>query len=336
MKFLKALFGRKAPPETTLVVSAPPVKTLPDWGWTPDTSMPIPNWDLLDRSAPDDASALDTFWRDAAEAWLQALSFNLGEGYVIAGSERFLVLSSLSPRERKLVLDYSDRARRRILKTLEGVAQDDGHGPHIVIVFDDIDQYHEYVLHYIPDEDENGMSSGMFINRGYGHYIFVKSDLERVEPIIAHELTHALLRHLPIPLWLNEGTAVNTEKHLVPHLASPRNALYTPREMTQRHAKFWNARTIQEYWSGTAFHRPDEGMELSYDLAERMVKLLAEDYARYRALLNAADANDAGAAAITQHYGFELCELATAILGEGRWQPDPDTWYERSVETGNG
>ena len=335
MKFLKSLFGRKAAQET-LVVSAPPVKTLPDWCWTPDTTMPIPNWDLVQRTAPADAAALDAFWRDAADAWLQALSFNLGEGFAIAGSEHFLLLSPLSARERTLALEWSERAHRRILKTLDGVARAAGHGPHVVIVFDDIDQYHEYVLHYVPDEDDNAMSAGMFIDRGYGHYIFVKSDLERMEPIVAHELTHALVSHLPIPLWLNEGTAVNTEKHLVPHLAAPRNALYTPREMEQRHAKFWNARTIQEFWSGPSFRRPDEGAELSYDLAERMVKLLAEDYARYRELLNAADADDAGDVALTQAYGFDLAQLAAAILGDGDWRPRPDAWYERITETGGG
>ncbi|MDC8015172.1 hypothetical protein [Tahibacter soli] len=335
MKFLKSLFGRKTSAHETLVVSAPPVKTLPDWCWTPDTTMPIPNWDLVERTAPDDAVALGAFWRDAADAWLQALSFNLGEGFAIAGSEHFLLLSSLSARQRRLAIDFSERAHRRILKTLDGVARAAGHRPHVVIVFDDIEQYHEYLLHYVPDEDDKAMSAGMFINRGYGHYIFVKSDLDRMEPIVAHELTHALVSHLPIPLWLNEGTAVNTEKHLVPHLASPRNALYTPREMERRHAKFWNARTIQEYWAGTSFRRPDEGAELSYDLAERMVKLLAEDYPRYRTLLNTADAEDAGDAALLHAYGFDLTQLATAILGEGHWRPRPDAWDERSVETGN-
>ena len=336
MKFLKSLFGRGAAKQTTFFASAPPMKMLPSHCWTTGTTMPIPDWDAVAATEPSGAAALDAFWRDSAEAWMQSLAFNLGEGYTIAGSEHFLLLSPMPARQRELTLDYSERAHRRILKALDGVARDTGHGPQVVIVFDEIDEYHEYVANYVPDDEEHAVSAGMFINRGYGHYVFVKSDLDRMEPIIAHELTHALLTHLPIPLWLNEGTAVNTEKHLVPHLAAPRNALYTPREMEQRHKKFWNARTIQQFWSGMSFRRPDEGSELSYDLAERMVKLLGEDYPRYRSLLNTAQAEDAGAPAVAQAYGFELHKLAAAIIGEGDWRPDPAEWDELSVATSAG
>lgn len=103
--------------------------------------------------------------------------------------------------------------------------------------------------------------------------------MSAIEPTIAHELTHYLLQHLPIPAWLNEGIAVNTEHRLSP----PGRPLYTPDEMHEKHLAFWDETTIQEFWSGKSWRRPDEGNSLSYDLAVHFVAMSSRDFAAFLA-----------------------------------------------------
>ncbi len=97
--------------------------------------------------------------------------------------------------------------------------------------------------------------------------------------------------------------------------------------MAAKHAAFWNEHTIQEFWTGHSFLRPDDGNLLSYDLAERMTRLLsAEDYARYAALLQAARAEDGGIGALRDAFGLDPGDVAAEVLGTGPWQAQPSTW----------
>lgn len=297
--------------------------------WRSDTTMPVADWNAAHRQAKQhqDGSALDDYWWSAAFAWLEALRAHLGDHYRIESSDSFAVLSSLEGRQLQLAIASCERYRKRILRSLDGIASSWGHGPHVVLIFDDIDTYYNYVGNYYPG-GTFAMSSGMFIQHGYGHFVFVRSDLDVMEPIMAHELTHCLLAPLPIPAWLNEGAAVNMEKQLVPHYADPRHRGSMHQEAGRDRAEFWNAQTIQEFWSGKSFLRPDKGSSLSYDLAEELTRLIARDYDHYRAFMNSADRKDAGIEAAAATLGFTLGDLAGAVLGEGSWEPDPLAWQE--------
>ena len=180
----------------------------------------------------------------------------------------------------------------------------------------------------MPDADELALSSGVFINQGYGHFVFVAEELERIEPVIAHEMTHSLLAHLPLPAWVNEGIAVNTERRLCPR---SRNGFTAP-ELQSKFAEFWNAETIED-WSGKAWLRPDDGNSLSYELATTFIGLAARDWSTFAAFVNAADVADAGDAAAQSHLGYSVTRLAEAVLGPGDWKPDPTRWDE-GVERG--
>lgn len=307
-----------------------PVLELPDGFWLPDTSLSIPDWSAVATLAPPDGAPdeqADAFWQLAATAWLTRMAKELDDTYRVAHSDHFALLAPLSARECQVTLDFAERVRRRILKTLPGVAASDGHGPIAVLLFDDPEDYYAYVDHYYPSEGVFAMSSGMFVDAGYGHFVFMADDVSQMEPVLVHELTHALLRHLNLPRWLDEGAAVNMEKYLVPHLADPRRNLYAAHEMAAKHAAFWNEHTIQEFWTGHSFLRPDDGNLLSYDLAERMTRLLsAEDYARYAALLQAARAGDGGIGALRDAFGLDPGDVAAEVLGAGPWQAQPSTW----------
>ena len=150
-----------------------------------------------------------------------------------------------------------------------------------------------------------------------------------MEPVIAHELTHCLLQHLPLPAWLNEGIAVNTEQRLCPR----GRPLYTPKETQEKHLEFWNESTIQEFWSGKSWLRPDEGNLLSYDMAKTFVVMAAEAFEAFRGFANAADAADGGNAAAKKHLGYPVENRAQAVLGDGPWEPKPELWKD-GVERG--
>jgi len=297
--------------------------------WRGDASVPIADWHALSQH-PDasDASTCDAYWTSAALQWLDAMRSHFDAGYPVARSAHFALFSAMDARESRLTLDVCERMRRRVLQALPGVAEDRGHGPHVALVFESIDDYYAYVGNYYATAGDYAMSSGMFIQHGYGHFVFVRSEIDAMEPVIAHELTHSLVAHLPIPAWLNEGVAVSTEKALLPHLADPRMALWTPRELEAKHAAFWNAQTIQEFWIGKSFLRPDEGNALSYDLGERLVRLLARDYATFATFMNAAGMDDAGLAAARDVLAVDLGDAVAAILGEGTWRPQPQSWSD--------
>lgn len=293
--------------------------------------MPIPDWE---RIAGDDLPEWsqdyrDAYWTSAARHWLQALLTVLPPEYSIRESENFLLLSPLGARKAELFQRYCQTALRRISKNLEGLRSEGG-WKQVVIVFAGEDEYYDYISHYYPEGGEYAMSSGVFLSAGYGHFVTFEADLDAIEPVIAHELTHALLSHLPIPLWLNEGMAVNTEHVFFPRLADPRTALYRPNEMRDKHAAFWNAGTIQEFWTGRSFQRTDDGVMLSYDLATHVTALAARDEAAFKIFLREAHWKDAGMSAAT-HLGYPLHHLIEAVLGEGPWEPAPETW-ESAVE----
>ena len=300
--------------------------------WRTDATLPIPEWDKVAPPDPASQEELHRFWNTAAYGWLVELGARLGTQYFIAESDEFMLLGALSARQQELALEYAEKTRSRVLKVLPEVASDEGYGKSVMLVVHDHDAYYEYITNYytdVPDADELAFSSGVYLNRGYGHFVFVAEDLDRIEPVIAHELTHSLLAHLPLPAWVNEGIAVNTERRLCPRSRSG----FTAAELRARQAQFWNADTIQEFWSGKAWLRPDEGNTLSYELAAAFTGLAAQDWPTFAAFVNAADVGDAADSAAQKHLGYPVAHLAEAVLGAGEWAPDPTRWKE-GVERG--
>lgn len=192
----------------------------------------------------------------------------------------------------------------------------------ILVVLDDEDSYYAYVSAGYPDGGEYGLSGGMFIDAGCPHFVTRRDDLALIEPVIAHELTHAALAHLRLPLWLDEGIAVNTERRLAPTAAG----VHTPAQMHARHQAFWNGETIQQFWSGNAFARPDDGQMLSCDLARILVQHLSVDWAAFEAFAAHAERADAGHGAARRHLEVDLAAWVCALLErptDPAWAPQP-------------
>lgn len=294
-----------------------------------ETEFPVLGWQaahLWIESIPD-ADARGAAWARLERAWLEHMESALGAPYAVHESETSLLLSTLDQNVADATLDFMSKSLQRIIRVLDGIAEVSEWGKDILVVFDDEAAYYRYVSQYYPADGEFAASSGMYINAGCGHFATVKADLQAIEPIIVHEMTHACLSHLPIPAWLNEGLAVNTEHRLSPS-GAPR---FTPREMHARHRAFWGDTEIQEFWSGKSFLRNDDGNMLSYDLARILVSQLSADWPSFRSFVLSANIADAGAAAAMEHLDLDLGAAASALLEReptDAWAPNPALWLE--------
>ncbi len=316
---------RTPPPAQITAPDTPPL----DFGAVLEDAagFPIPDWPTVQGwvdSIPNEHARAQA-WCDCEQAWLQHMQVALGAGFHLRTQGSALLLSSLPGHVADATLAFVNKTVTRIVRALDGVAEVAVGGYDILIVFDDENSYYRYVSHCYPEEGEFAASGGMYINHGCGHFVTVKADLRAVEPVIAHELTHACLDHLPIPAWLNEGLAVNTEQLLCPPLPTAVNL----QQLKARHRKFWGPKEIQEFWSGASFLRSDEGNTLSYDLARILVRHLAADWDRFRPFALEADLADSAAAAATKHLGVDLGAAVCAALElepDSSWSPDPKAW----------
>lgn len=148
-----------------------------------------------------------------------------------------------------------------------------------VLVTHDLETYYAYIAAYMPD-DENALNGGMYINHGYGHFVFTYLDISQAEAVLAHELTHSLVSHLPPPAWLNEGVAPICEQ-----AATGRDAANHD-DIQDTLGTYWTAETIQDLWSGCGFNRQGEGQPQSYHLAKVLTHMLTGDRPRFLAFLH--------------------------------------------------
>ncbi len=283
---------------------------------------PVMDWSAADEwlaSIPDEASRRIAR-EDCQRAWLLHLRDALGPHFSLHESERAFVLSSLEPAVVEATARYVATARSRVSRVLGALAKFPEGQKSIVVVFDHEEDYYHYVAGYYPGDGEFAFSSGMFIDAGCPHFVVRRGDLNAVEPVIAHELAHGALAHLRLPLWLDEGLAVNTE-HKVAVASRPAQ---TPAQLHAMHLRFWGDEEIQQFWTGESFRRADDGNQLSYDLARIMVEQMARSWAPFEAFVQNASREDAGAAAAREHLDVRLGAFVCALMGRepaDAWEP---------------
>lgn len=265
-------------------------------------------------------SDMDTSWQAFSKVWMNKVIEELGGAYALYESPNFILVTAQNDTYHKNLLAFLEQSLSRILKYLEGIASDEGYGKHIAIVFDQYEDYYSYISYFYP-EGEHSISSGVYLNKGYGHFALPYQDLDQVEPVVAHELTHACLAHLPIPLWLNEGLAVTLENDLTGSWP-----LRMDNEQFIKHKKFWNREIVQQFWSGESFGRTDQGNSLSYELARFAIKSLSHNYKEFQNFALKADYKDGGEAAALESFGGSLGGLIEQFFGPGDWIPQPQTW----------
>lgn len=286
-------------------------------------NFPRPNWEAIYEHVEKELKNKDQheLWCEIARLWMGRVTTCLPENYSIHESDNFILITSETNKYVSLFLAFLERTLKKILSTLHNIASDDGYGKYVVLVFDDIDVYYTYISHFYRGDGVYGLSSGVYLNKGYGHFAFPHQELTYAESIAAHEMTHALLAHLPIPAWLNEGMAVSIENIITSYMPPRMDG-----EMYHRHLSFWGKDEIQEFWSGDIFHRSDEGQELSYHLAQFAVQSLSQDRKTFTQFANKANYSDGGESAAIEVYEGSLGGLIAQYFGEGDWSPNPEDW----------
>jgi hypothetical protein len=335
LSLLRSLLGRKAaetakPAATpTNTNQAPPLEVV-----VGDTSAfalgqhllrhegyPIPDWQAVQTWTTGFASPdlQGLAWTAIERAWLLHMRESLGLEFRVQESTTVLLLSSLETNVARTTIDYMERTLGRVIKLLDGIAEIPPLGKDILLVFNDDKSYYRYVSYYYPEGGEFAFSGGMHINAGCSHYVTVKNDLHAIEPVIAHEMTHGCLGHLPLPVWLNEGLAVNIEQRL-----TGVRPTHTPQQLRSKHLAFWGTEEIQQFWTGESFLRTDDGNLLSYDLARLMVEHMGKDWEVFKQFALSVSQVDAGASAARECLGVELGELVCVLLDQrpsAAWEP---------------
>jgi hypothetical protein len=309
-----------------------PVQLLNQEAWFSDShGFPQPDWNAIaewiERSVPE--ADHDGAWEQCARSWLQRLVSRLGEGYTVAESPNFRFLSDLPAESRRSKLLFLEDARRRMRDVL-GEALSAAEGKHVVLRFSAIEDFDAYISHFHPD-GEFGGTSGTFLRTGYPHIAYPQVWSDQPDaPVLVHELAHNLMAHLPIPSWLNEALAMAFEADIAGTPLPP-----LTRELAGQHRDYWTATTIQEFWSGRAFSSV-EAQELAYSLSRVMLNLIYTELRpsrqEFRAFVQSATWDDAGAAAAEKHLDIPLENIVAAFLGPGEWRPQPDHWSDEAPD----
>lgn len=343
LKLLRSLVGTRSRDDASASPApAPPATQVPAPGvedfdlvanLIDANGLPVVDWAVVQAwiAGIADQDAQAKAWAACEIAWLEHLRAALGTHYRLVQRGHVVLLSSLDERITAATITFVDKTLQRVMRVLDGIAKQSPWGHSILVVFDDDETYYRYLAHYYAQAGEFAGSGGVYISNGCGHFATVKTDLRSIEPVIAHELTHGCLGHLPIPTWLNEGLAVNTEQRLCPPPPDTFGHRPSPQQMHARHQQFWGSAEIQEFWSGKSFVRTGNSNELSYDLARILVSQLASDWERFRPFALAADMADGGDSAAREHLGVPLANLAAALLEQpfdASWTPAPNLWSD--------
>ena len=265
-------------------------------------------------------------WSVCERAWLEHLTACLGDGYRLDEGETARLLSSLSVREAQATLDFMEKTPPRIVRVLEGVAAVAPWGKDLLIVFDDQDTYYRYVARHYPDSGEFGFSSGMHLHDG--PLLVFRDDEGRAG---GDRAGHRPRDDACVPgAPADPGVAQRRARgeHRAPSDAAAAAAI-TPQQVHRMHLRFWNAETVQEFWSGRSFLRSDQGQMLSYELAATIVEQLAKSWPPFRDFAREASLDDAGAASARRHFDLDLGALVSALVergGDPAWSPDPRRW----------
>lgn len=297
-----------------------------EWFSHADT-FPRPDWEAVNSWIETSVATeqLGDAWEEAMRHWLHRLCARLGGAYGTAESQNFHLLCNLPGTARVDTLRLLETSHARISHVLGEIEPSEAQRKHVIIRFAELDDYYAYISHGDPDGAFAG-SAGMFISSGgYEHIAYAQSwNTEAERRTLVHELVHALVARLPLPIWLNEALAMAFEADIAGSAHEP-----LTRELAARHREYWTASTIQDFWLGRAFSDVD-GQELSYSLSRVLLHLIHTEICppegEFRSFVSCADWTDAGSAAAKEHLDIPLENLVAAFLGPSDWEPRPELW----------
>lgn len=295
---------------------------------------PMPDWEVIAKMVEDQVpcSEHQELWKALASQWVQAIGRCCPNSYRVYNSENFVLLVEAPENKAVVVLEFLERCLNKVGRLLADFTLSQPLGKCPVLVFSDATQYYHYLSHYENSEEDSGASGGVYLNHGYGHFALPSPDLTHYVSVMSHELSHAMLSHLALPLWLDEAITAEVEQSI-----AGSNEYFLDHEWVERHRDYWTESRIQDFWQGRSFRFADEGQELSYHLC-RFVLFglrgggLTPDEELQEFILKASY-EDAGQSASQDCMELDLGDALVGLLGEGDWTPHPEHWMDRISST---
>ncbi|HAV60933.1 MAG TPA: hypothetical protein DCY13_01025 [Verrucomicrobiales bacterium] len=285
-----------------------------------------PDWEAIAAAIENQpADEWPVAWKRVSRMWVDGLRDDFGGGYRVHESANFLILTTVPDPVAAAACRFCESALQTIMTGLKGAASDAGYGHHVVLCFDEMDDYYSYIAQFYPDGD-HPMTGGVCLGGGgYVHLALPTKGQAFSRGPLVHELTHACLVHLPLPTWLNEALAMKMEAVICGGGAPPFD-----RELYDQHVRHWNGATIQQFWSGESWGLAGDGFTLSYSLADILWRKIEVDLRPPKPVLiefiSKANSSDAGQAASRELFGVGLEDVVEDFLGPGQWMPAPESW----------
>ncbi len=306
---------RKLFPQTFRPSSRPSTALLerfPLASYFPVAGMPgRPRWEELylplQEGYPDHH---EDVWWEVGRFWVERLKQQLGPEFFLLESYDCLLLSCLPPKRAQFLLSNTETILQRMESLLgTNALQRGSYGPHLMLCFADSHGLHEYLVEF-EDDSESMAPAAVFIPGGCGHIAMYGDDLRMLEPTLVHELTHAMLWHLGLPLWLEEGVA-----QVLPQLVVHSRGIEINRDLVEEQQEVWGQDGLRGFWDGSAFRCPRRS-EAAYNLGEVLVRsMLSRKGVDFQGFLASASWRDCGQGASRECLKYELTDLVRDFLG---------------------
>ncbi|MDB5346705.1 MAG: hypothetical protein JWP89_5082 [Schlesneria sp.] len=282
--------------------------------------LPQLDWQVIrrwiDQKVPQQQHA--EAWNDVATQWLESVDTALGNSYQLTRSKHLLLLSPRDYEHTKSLLNFGETGLSQIEASLGNLAGEAQAGPIIVFLAADNSTYGRFVRPHEP-EFEHLRSAGVCFQEGYLRIAMRPGPLESLERTFLHELTHACVAHLHLPLWFEEGITQLAEEMAMPHWSRFTLDVATAADIKS----YWRDKGLSDFWWGTGFHNLD-GQRRNYELAQIVFRLILADHRRQlAAFVREAHVDDAGDSAARKCFGKGVAEFAKQFLGPGDWEPVP-------------
>ena len=290
--------------------------------FTSSSRFPKPDWEAIARQIEIAECDPDAAWRSVATEWMEVFAAALGQDYRIHHSGDLLLVTRAPNRRACEILEYIVQCEKEILNELPFIDPSTLIGILPVIIFGDEINFYEYLsMYYGQDvgnkdqEEEYGAAGGVFLGGGYGHIAMPSENLDYYRQTLCHEMCHATLASLALPLWLDEAVTAEVEHHL-----TGGNPYFLDRDMVKEHKAYWNDERLEAFWSGMSFYSPDEGQTLSYHLARYLFHAIAplSNPETIGNFMHTANDGNYGRSAARQCFGIDLNEVIDGLVGVGR------------------
>ena len=262
-------------------------------------------------------------WSTLAMQWLETLDQALGERYRCITSKDLILFAPIDFDDAVSIFDLAESGLREMRELFGDLAAEQRTGPLVILLFEDDEVYSNYVSPFDP-EVAFVQTAGVCFKHDYVHIAIRPARIEAMRRTVLHEVAHACLAELSLPLWLEEGITQLAEEAAA--AAWERFTLDSKR--ATEIATYWRNHGLHEFWWGPGFTAPDGGQDNSYALAQILFRQLMSDHRRtVSEFVRRANALDAGESAARQVLGVGLADLASEFLGQGDWEPTPFDCY---------